>query len=98
VSFAETVAVIRDFAFLVLIVVATLATLIVFFKVSALLNSTKRALRDAEDVVSTVSGRILGPAMASSRVAFGAGKILAFVLGLRRKQQKRGGDDDGKQR
>lgn len=93
-SFAETIAVIRDIAFLVLLIVATLAIVLLFLKASAVLGSAKRTFKDAEDVVSTVTGRIMGPAMASSGAAFGVGKALAFVLGLRRKRQR--GKNDGK--
>ncbi len=93
---AEIIAVIRDIAFivllLVLLVVAVVA-LILVRKVSSVVNSAKRTAKGVEDMMSTVSGSVVKPAAAGSGVAFGAGKVLAFILGLGRRKKKQGGSN-----
>ena len=93
---AEIIAVIRDIAFIVLLlvmlVVAVVAVVLVR-KVSSVLNSAKRTAKGVEDIMSTVSGSVVKPAAAGSGVAFGAGKILAFILGLGRQKKKQGGSN-----
>ena len=86
----------RDIAFLVLLVLLIVAALVLFLKVSAVLDSAKRSLKNVEDVVSTVSDKVVRPAAAGSRVASGAGKAAAFLLGLARRRRK-GDSSDGEQ-
>ena len=92
-SVAEIIAMTRDIVFLVLLVIAILATLALYSKVSKLLGSAKRTVKDAEDIFSAVSSKVVGPAAAGSGMAFGAGKLMAFLLGLRKKKRKKGGTD-----
>lgn len=82
----------RDIVFFLLLVVVLLVILVLFRKVSALLNSVKRTVKDAEDVISVISDKVVGRATAGSGVAFGVGKVGAFLLGLRRRG-KRGGSN-----
>ena len=91
----EIVGVIRDIAFLLVLVVTLLAVVILFRKGSTVLDSARRTLEDAEDIVSTVAGKVVRPAVASSGIAFGAGKVVSFLLGLSRKRRKRGGRSNG---
>ena len=93
-STAEWIAMIRDIIFLVLLAVTLLAVLILYFKVSSVLSSARRTLKAAEDIATTVSESVVGPAAAGSGVAFGAGKAVAFLFGLS-KRRKKGGKDDG---
>ncbi len=72
-TWTETVAVVRDIAIIALTLVTTLAVLIVFAKVSALVDSIKRIVKGMEDVTSTIAGTI-GP------VGAGAG----FLAGIAR--------------
>ncbi len=93
---AEIIAVIRDIAFIVLLLVMLVAALVVVVlvrKVSYVLNSAKRTAKGVEDMMSTVSDSVVRPAAAGSGVAFGAGKILAFILGLVRRKKKQGGSN-----
>ena len=90
---AEIIAMIRDIVFLLLLLVVLVAALVLFLKVSAVADSVKRTIRDAEEMVSTVSGSVVRPAAAGSGVAFGAGKILAFMWGLGRRKKKKGGSN-----
>ncbi len=90
---AEIIAMIRDIVFLLLLLVVLVGALVLFLKVSAVMDSAKRTIRDAEEMVSTVSGSVVRPAAAGSGIAFGAGKVLAFMLGLGRRKKKKGGSD-----
>jgi hypothetical protein len=93
---AEIIAVIRDIAFIVLLLVMLVMMVVVLVlvrKVSSVLNSAKRTAKGIEDMMSTVSGSVVKPAAAGSGVAFGAGKILAFILGLGRRKKKQGGSN-----
>lgn len=91
---ATIIAMARDIVFFLLLVVALLVILVLFRKVSALLDSVKRTIKGAEDVISTVSDKVVRPATAGSGVAFGVGKVGAFLLGLRRRGKggKRNGE------
>ena len=90
---AEIIAVIRDIAFIVLLLVTLVMGVVLVRKVSSVLNSAKRTAKGVEDMMSTVSGSLVKPATAGSGVAFGAGKILAFILGLSRRKKKQGGNN-----
>jgi hypothetical protein len=85
---AETVAMIRDIVFLVMLVITTLAVLIISWKVVKVLNRLKSTLDDVESIVSTVSEKLVVPAAAGSGVAFGVGKVAAFLAGARRSKKK----------
>ena len=94
-SFQETVAVVRDIAFLSIFVVVVLLATPVYWKVSRILDSAKRAVDNVENITSVVSTSIAGPAAAGSSLAFGAGKLAAFIFGLSGKGGSKGGDGDG---
>jgi len=85
---AETVAMIRDIVFLVTLVITTLAVLIISWKVVKVLNRLKSTLDDVESIVSTVSEKLVVPAAAGSGIAFGVGKVAAFLAGARRSKKK----------
>ena len=80
--------------FLLLVGVTILVVLILYRKVATILDSAKRTLKSTEDIVSTVSNRVARPAAVGSGAAFGAGKVVAFLLGLSRRSK--GGKNDGK--
>ena len=88
----QTVAFIRDIVFLVLVSVILLVVFALYRKLSGLLGSVKRTIEDTEEIVSTVSSRLIGPAAAGSGVAFGAGKMAAFLFGLGRKRRDKNGN------
>ena len=90
---AEIIAVIRDIAFIVLLLVTLVVAMVLVRKVSSVLNSAKRTAKGVEDMMSTVSGSVVKPAAAGSGVAFGAGKVLAFILGLGKRKKKQGGSN-----
>ncbi len=82
----------RDILLLLLLLVTVLAVLFTYRKISRVFRSANRIIRDTEEIVSSVSGNIVKPAAAGSGVAFGVGKVAAFLFGFRR---KKGGSDDG---
>ena len=82
----------RDILLLLLLLVTLMVVFFTYRKVSRVFRSANRIIRDTEDIVSSVSGKIVKPAAAGSGIAFGAGKVAAFLFGLRR---KKGGSDDG---
>ena len=91
---AEIITIVRDIAFLVLL----LFLMILIFKVYTFVNSAKRTAKGAEEIVATVADKVVGRAVAGSGVAFGAGKVAAFLLGLRRNRRSgKGGNNDGEQ-
>lgn len=90
---AEIIAVIRDIAFIVLLLVTLVVAIVLVRKVSSVLSSAKRTAKGVEDMMSTVSGSVVKPAAAGSGVAFGAGKVLAFILGLGRRKKRQGGSN-----
>ena len=63
---AEIIAMVRDIALLVMLVVTTLAVIIIYFKVSKVLNSAKRTLESVEGIISTISEKLVAPAAAGS--------------------------------
>ena len=82
----------RDILLFLLLLVALLVLLLTYRKISRVIRSANRIVRDTEEIVSSISGKIVRPAAAGSGVAFGVGKVAAFLFGLRR---KKGGNDDG---
>ena len=93
---AEIIAVIRDIAFITLLLVTLVVVVVLMVlvrKVSSVLNSAKRTAKGVEDMMSTVSSSVVKPAAAGSGVAFGAGKIMAFILGLGKRKKKQGGNN-----
>ena len=98
-SASEVVAMIRDiviilfvgmgffFAFVLLIM-----TWLLYRKVSPLIDSAKRTAKNAEEISSTFSERVVKPVVARSIFAHGAGQVLSFILGFRR---RKGGPKNG---
>ena len=92
---AQTIAIIRDFVLIVAVPVAVTGSLLLFRKMSKMLDSVAATTDRVEDIAGTLSDRIIGPAAAGTGVAFGAGKLAAFILGFSRPRKKKeeGGDD-----
>ena len=84
---AEIIAMIRDIALLVMLIITTLAVIIIYFKLSRLLDTAKRTLESVEGIVSTVSEKLVTPAAAGSGLAFGLGKLASFLFGSRKSEK-----------
>ncbi|MCY3638457.1 MAG: hypothetical protein OXG80_05085 [Chloroflexi bacterium] len=76
---------ITDLLVLVIILVILITVVAIYRKVTRALNSAGRILDNTEEIVNTVSENIVGPAAAGSSVAFGVGKIFAFIRGAKKK-------------
>ncbi len=79
-SFEETVAVSRDVAFLSLLLVVTLISLALSWKVWALVGSGKRIAKNTEVAVSGLSTRFMGHAGKDLDLASSAGKAASLIL------------------
>ena len=71
----------RDLILLAILLVILFLVFSIYRKVSQALNSAGRILDNTEDIVNTVSENIIGPASSGSGVAFGLGKVFAFLRG-----------------
>ena len=89
---AVYVGLVRDILLLLLLLVTLLVVFFTYRKISRVFRSATRIIKETEEIVSTVSGKIVKPAAAGSGVAFGVGKMAAFLFGLRK---RKGGSDDG---
>ena len=87
-DFADITGIVRD-VFLVLIVLVSLFLLVgLYRKLSAVLESAKRTAASVDEMMETVSEKIVGPATAGSGVASGLGKAMAFFSGRRSRDAK----------
>ena len=93
---ADIVGVIRDFALIFVLLIALVFLLVVYKKVSSVLDSVRRTMNSAEEVAAAVSSGIVKPARRGSGVAFGAGKVAASIFGLMRNLGRKGGRNNGK--
>ncbi len=80
---------IRDIVLLVLLFLMTLAGVAVYVKVSRMLKTANRALENVDEIVSTVSEKVVAPAAAGSGAAFGLGKVAAFLFGARKRKSNK---------
>ena len=91
---AQILGMIRDGLLIAVFLLAIVVPLVIWRRVSSVLKSAQRTMKSVEDVADALSSKIVGPATAGSGVAFGAGKVASFFLGLTRRKSK-GGKDDG---
>ena len=76
---------VRDLLLLTILLVILLLVFSIYRKVTQALNSAGRILDNTEEIVNTVSENIVGPASSGSGVAFGLGKVFAFLRGAKKK-------------
>ena len=86
----------RDALLFILLLALLVGALIVIKKLSALINEAQKVVTDTRKVVETLTENVVQPAASNSGVAYGAGKVGAFILGLRRNKRKKGDNDNGK--
>ena len=85
---AQIIGIVRDVLLVLLLTVMLLVVLILWRKVSSLIDSAKRTAKGAEEIVEAVSSKVVAPATAGAGVAFGMGKVAAFLTGFARKRQR----------
>ena len=88
---AEIIGIVRDVLLILVLAAALVFMLLVWRKVTSVLDSTKRTIKGAENIFTIVSSKVVGPAAAGSGVAFGVGKVAAFLTGFARRRRR----DDG---
>ena len=76
----------RDLLLLTILLAILILVFSIYRKVSQALNSAGRILDNTEEIVNTVSENIVRPAASGSGVAFGLGKMIAFLRGTKRKE------------
>ncbi len=86
----------RDVLLFILLLALLVGALIVMRKVAALLSDAQKVVANTREMVETLTENVVQPAASNSGVAYGAGKVGAFILGLRRNKRKKGGNDNGK--
>ena len=86
----------RDALLFLLLLALLVGALIVVRKISDLLNEVHKVVADTRKMVETLTENVVEPAASNSGVAYGAGKVGAFILGLRRNKRKKGDKDNGK--
>ncbi len=92
-TFSETLAIIRDVSIIVFVGAVSLITLAAAFglfllyrKVSPVIDSVKKTAKNAEDISTSISQKLVKPSVARSAFAFGAGKLLSFITGVSRRK------------
>ena len=81
----------RDGALLLLLLLVIVTGLILYRKISAVLDSARRSINDVEQIVSAVSKKLVKPATTASGLASGVSKIATFLATLFKNEGKVGG-------
>lgn len=85
-AIAIYVGLVRDIILLALLLALLAAVLFTYRKVSQAIGSVRRIVRTTEEMITSVQDNIVRPASKGSGVAFGLGKVAAFLRG-RKKQE-----------
>ena len=95
-----TVALVRDLSIILLamlgvllLVSGSIVAWLTYRKVSPILDSTKETMKQAQEVSTMVSEKLVKPMIGKSAPAFSAGRVVAFLIGL---SKGKGGSKDGK--
>ena len=94
-GFAFVLGVTRDVLIILISFFGLLAVLVIYRKVTKILDSAGRTLKNVEDMADSLANSIVKPANSGSGLAFGVGKLAAFVMGLSRRKKRKGGHNDG---
>lgn len=87
-DFADITGIVRDVLLILIFLVSLFLLVGMYRKLSAVLESAKRTAASVDEIVETVSERIVGPATAGSGAAYGLGKAMAFFAGRKSKNRK----------
>ena len=93
---ALIIAMARDILLFVLLLALLVGALIVIKKLSALINEAQKVVTNTREMIETLTENVVEPAASNSGVAYGAGKVGAFILGLRKNKRRKGDNDNGK--
>ena len=91
---ALVVTLVRDFLFLVILVIVVIALLVVFAKIRQLLNTVqetantvKETSESVQEAVNTVSEKMVEPTVSNAGVMRGIGGLFGFIQGMRRRRK-----------
>ena len=85
-AIAVYVGLVRDIILLVLLLLILVAVFLTYRKVSKAIGAVGRIVKTTEEMVTSVQDNLVRPASQGSGVAFGLGKVAAFLRG-RKKQE-----------
>ena len=92
---ATIIGLVRDVVLLLLLVVALIGALVILRKGVSLINTVKRTVDQAEQIVDTVSRRVVQPAASNPRLMRAMGRAVGFLTGLFKNRRKSEGENDG---
>lgn len=78
------VGLVRDLLLLIILMTILIIVFAIYRKIANGINSANRILENAEEIVTTVSENIVKPASSGSGIAFGLGKLFAFLRGTKK--------------
>ncbi|MDA0771265.1 MAG: hypothetical protein BZY79_03630 [SAR202 cluster bacterium Casp-Chloro-G4] len=85
-AIAVYVGLLRDIIMLVLLLALLATVILTYRKVSQAIGSVGRIVKTTEEMVASVQDNIVGPASKGSGVAFGVGKVVAFLRGSKKQE------------
>ncbi len=91
-TFATYVGLARDFLILAVGLVWLVIAVILFRKVSSVVDSVSKTVRAVEETAAAIASKATGPAGAG--VAFGVSKVGSMLWRLLRRQPRRGKDNE----
>jgi hypothetical protein len=77
----------RDVVLFVLLAVALIALIIIARKVIGLLNTVKQTAEKAQELMETVSEKVVTPAASNPKAFRALGSVLGFLTGLLRRSK-----------
>ena len=77
----------RDVVLLLLLTVVLIALIVIAKKVIGLLNTAKRTANKAQDMLETLSERVVKPASSNPRAFRAIGSVLGFLAGFLRRSR-----------
>lgn len=96
----DLVAIIRDLTIIVFTIVGVLAMLVtttigllLYRKLAPTIDSARATMKSTQEATSQLSDKIVRPLISTSTMAYSAGRVIAFILGLSR---HKGGKSNGK--
>ena len=95
----DLVAVIRDLSIIVFttigvvtMLVTTTIGLLLYRKMAPTIDSARATMKSTQEATSQLSDKVVKPLISASTMAYSAGRVVAFILGLSR---NKGGKSNG---
>lgn len=91
---ATIIGIVRDVVLFLLLVVTLIGAIVILKKALSLINTVKRTVDQAEQIVEMLSQRVVKPAASNPRLMRAMGRAVGLLTGLVTKRRS-GGHDDG---